>query len=322
MTAREPAQASAASVAVEQPVEAIVARMRDILGRRRWWFLVVTALVFAGAIVFVRHQQPIFRATGTLQIDNTPPKVLGEMSEVYSLGTQGAYGGVKQYYRAQQSILQSRDLAAMVVSRLALSHDERFFGFQYNEKPLTKAQKESIMANADAVGLTLVELGEARHKPPLEAALDLLLEEENAVGMIDVYGSEDHIKAFIRRPEMNLCTDGLLGGRPHPRVYGSFPKLLRYVREENLVTLEEAVRKMTGQPAAVFGFDDRGTLTIGKAADLVLFDPATVGDTGTYADPARFPEGIASVFVAGKTVWDGHSLSTAGFPGQVLRRRP
>ena len=164
MTAREPAQASAASVAVEQPVEAIVARMRDILGRRRWWFLVVTALVFAGAIVFVRHQQPIFRATGTLQIDNTPPKVLGEMSEVYSLGTQGAYGGVKQYYRAQQSILQSRDLAAMVVSRLALSHDERFFGFQYNEKPLTKAQKESIMANADAVGMmaarVLVEMAD------------------------------------------------------------------------------------------------------------------------------------------------------------------
>jgi N-acyl-D-amino-acid deacylase len=176
-------------------------------------------------------------------------------------------------------------------------------------------------ANADAVGLTLVELGDLRGKDPLDAALDLLLEEENAVGMIDVYGSEDHVKAFIRRPEMNLCTDGLLGGRPHPRVYGSFPKLLRYVREESLITLEEAVRKMTGQPASVFGFDDRGTLTIGKAADVVLFDPATVGDTGTYADPARFPDGISRVLVAGKTVWDGHTLNDAGFPGQVLRAR-
>jgi N-acyl-D-amino-acid deacylase len=176
-------------------------------------------------------------------------------------------------------------------------------------------------ANADAVGLSLVELGERRGKPPLEAAFDLLLEEENAVGMIDVYGSEDQVKALIRRPEMNLCTDGLLGGRPHPRVYGSFPKLLRYVREENLVTLEEAVRKMTGQPAAVFGFEDRGTVTIGKAADLVLFDPSTVGDTGTYADPARFPDGIHRVIVGGKTVWDGHRLDEAGFPGRVLRGR-
>jgi len=174
-------------------------------------------------------------------------------------------------------------------------------------------------ANADAVGLTLVELGALRGKPPLEAALDLLLEEENAVGMIDVYGSEDHIRAFIRRPEMNLCTDGLLGGRPHPRVYGSFPRLLRLVREENLLTLEEAVRKMTGQPAAVFGFSDRGCLAVGKVADLVLFDPATVGDRGTYADPVQFPQGVARVVVRGRTVWDGAALDAAGYPGRVLR---
>jgi len=176
--------------------------------------------------------------------------------------------------------------------------------------------------NADAVGLNLVELGRRRRKPPLEAALDLLLEEENAVGMIDVYGSEEHVRTFIRRPEMNLCTDGLLGGRPHPRVYGSFPRLLRWVREENLVSLEAAVRKMTGQPAEVFGFGDRGTVTVGKVADLVLFDPATVGDTGTYDDPMRFPEGIARVFVGGQTVWDGRDLHEAGRPGRVLRRAP
>ena len=173
--------------------------------------------------------------------------------------------------------------------------------------------------NADVVGLSLVQLGKKRGKAPLEAALDLLLEEENAVGMIDVYGSEDHIRAFIRRPEMNLCTDGLLGGRPHPRVYGSFPRLLKLVREEGLITWEEAVRKMTGQPASVFGFTDRGTVEVGKKADLVLFNPATVGDRGTYADPALFPTGIERVVVRGKTVWDGKHLDNAGFPGRVLR---
>ena len=177
-------------------------------------------------------------------------------------------------------------------------------------------------ANADVVGLTLVELGKKRGKDPLEATLNLLLQEENAVGMIDIYGSEDHVKAFIRRPEMNLCTDGLLGGRPHPRVYGSFPKLLKYVREENLLTLEEAVRKMTGQPAAVFGFGSRGTLEVGKKADVVLFNPATVGDRGTFAHPDQFPDGIERVIVRGKVVWDGSNLDSAGFPGQVLRRAP
>jgi len=175
--------------------------------------------------------------------------------------------------------------------------------------------------NADAVGLTLVELGQLRGKPPLEAALDLLLEEENAVGMIDVYGSEDHVRAFIRRPEMNLCTDGLLGGRPHPRVYGSFPRLLRLVREEKFLTLEEAVRKMTGQPASVFGFTDRGVIAAGKVADLVLFDEGTVADRGTYRNPVQFPDGIARVVVAGRTVWDGVRLTTADYPGRVLRGR-
>ena len=175
--------------------------------------------------------------------------------------------------------------------------------------------------NADAVGLTLVELGKLRGKAPLEAALDLLLEEENAVGMIDIYGSEEHIRAFIRRPEMNLCTDGLLGGRPHPRVYGSFPRLLKMVRDEGLLTLEQAVKKMTGQPAEVFGFADRGTVAVGQVADLVLFDPLTVADKGTYTDPIQFPDGIARVVVAGRTVWDGTTLTAADFPGRVLRGR-
>jgi len=164
------------------------------------------------------------------------------------------------------------------------------------------------------------QLGQKRRKAPLEATLDLLAEEENAVGMIDIYGSEDHVKAFIRRPEMNLCTDGLLGGRPHPRVYGAFPRLLRYVREESLVSLEEAVRKMTGQPAEVFRFRDRGTVEVGKKADLVLFDAGTVADKSTYANPAQFPVGIHRVIVRGRTVWDGHSLDAAGFPGRVGRR--
>lgn len=86
--------------------------------------------------------------------------------------------------------------------------------------------------------------------PMYEATFDLLYEEENAVGMVDFYGTEEHIIRFMKRPEMNVCTDGLLGGNPHPRVYGAFPRILgKYVREEKALILEEAVYKMTKKPA-------------------------------------------------------------------------
>lgn len=176
--------------------------------------------------------------------------------------------------------------------------------------------------NLDVVGLNLAEIGDVRRKDPLEAALDLILEEENGVGMIDVYGSEDQIRTLLRRPEANLCTDGFLGGRPHPRGYGAFPRFLRWVREEAVLSLEEAVRKMTGQPAAVFGLADRGTLAVGKVGDVVLFDPATIEDRATFKDPQQFPTGIAKLYVAGETIWDGKKLHESGRPGQVLRRKP
>jgi N-acyl-D-amino-acid deacylase len=158
-------------------------------------------------------------------------------------------------------------------------------------------------ANQDLVGKSLAEIGEMRGKPPLEAAFDLLLAEENAVGMVDFYGAEEHVIRFLTRPEQNVCTDGLLGGKPHPRVFGSFPRVLgRYVREQKALTLEDAIRKMTSKPAAVFGFERRGLLGAGCFADVVLFNPATILDTGTFVDPVQFPVGIEHVFINGELV--------------------
>lgn len=174
-------------------------------------------------------------------------------------------------------------------------------------------------ANLDVIGKNLVELGEMRGKDPLEATYDLLLAESNAVGMVDFYGLEEHVKAFIARPEMNVCTDGLLGGKPHPRVYGAFPRVLgKYVREEGVVPLEEAVRKMTSRPASVFGIHERGCLREGWYADVVVFDPDTVIDKGTFTEPRQYPEGIHHVFVNGTpVVRDAHPVGTLG--GKVLR---
>ncbi|MDR0354963.1 MAG: D-aminoacylase [Deltaproteobacteria bacterium] len=176
--------------------------------------------------------------------------------------------------------------------------------------------------NQEAVGLNLTELGRKRGKEPLEAAFDLLWEEGNAVGMVDYYGLEEHVKIFLSRPEQNVCTDGLMGGQPHPRAYGAFARVLgKYCREEKVMTLPEAIHKMTGRPAAVFGLTDRGLIKEGLAADLVIFDPATVIDVGTFTDPRRHPSGIKDVFVNGqRAVKDGENNPDV-LSGKVLKKK-
>lgn len=155
--------------------------------------------------------------------------------------------------------------------------------------------------NADAVGLNLVELGKLRHTDPYNAVFDLLLQEENAVGMVDFYGTEENIKTIMKRPEMNACTDGLLSGKPHPRVYGAFPRILgKYVRQEKTLRLEEAVYKMTKKAAQAFRIAGRGQLQPGFAADVTIFNQDTVIDKGTFTDPVQYPEGIEYVIVNGR----------------------
>ena len=175
--------------------------------------------------------------------------------------------------------------------------------------------------NADAVGLSITELAEKRGTDPYTAAFDLLMQEENAVGMVDFYGTEEHVKRFMQRPEMNVCTDGLLcPGKPHPRLYGSFVRVLgKYVREEGVLTLEQAVRKMTGKPAEVLSLRDRGLIRAGMCADITVFDPETVIDRGTFTDPIQFPDGIAYVIVNGALAVD-HGRHTGTLNGQVIRR--
>jgi len=173
--------------------------------------------------------------------------------------------------------------------------------------------------NRDCIGKNLIEIAQLKGKDPYHALFDLLYEEENAVGMYDYYGREEDIIRFMKRPEQNFCTDGLLGGRPHPRVYGSFPKVLgKYVREEGVLTLEEAIYKMTAKAAEAFGFDDRGTLEVGKKADLLIFNPATVSDKATFIDPIQYSKGIELVMVNGELILQ-NGQKTNNRPGAVIR---
>ena len=166
-----------------------------------------------------------------------------------------------------------------------------------------------------------VNLPGKRGKDPYNATFDLLYEEENAVGMFDFYGTEEHVIKFLCRPEQNVCTDGLMGkGKPHPRVFGAFPRVLgKYVREEKCLSWEAAIHKMTGKPAAVVGLANRGQLKPGMAADIVVFNPETIIDKGTFIEPNQYPEGIDAVMVNGAFALV-NGVETYARSGQVIRK--
>lgn len=174
--------------------------------------------------------------------------------------------------------------------------------------------------NQDIVGLSLKELGERWGKSALEATFDLLEQEKNAVGMVNFYGTEEHVVKIMQRKEMNACTDGLLSGKPHPRVYGAFPRILgKYVRAEGVLTLEEAIYKMTHKAAEAFGLKDRGLIKEGYFADITLFRQDTVIDQGDYIETAKKPIGIEYVMVNGRLeVEKGNFIGVRN--GKVIKR--
>jgi N-acyl-D-amino-acid deacylase len=133
---------------------------------------------------------------------------------------------------------------------------------------------------------------------------------------------EGDVQRVLKHELCMIGSDGLPseGGKPHPRLYGTFPRVLaRYAREEGLLTLEEAVHKMTGLPARRFGLEGRGELKEGWCADIVVFDPQAVTDTATYEEPRQYPLGIEYVVVNGQVVAE-KGKQTGARPGCVLRR--
>jgi N-acyl-D-amino-acid deacylase len=132
--------------------------------------------------------------------------------------------------------------------------------------------------------------------------------------------SESNVKMILKHDFQMVCTDGLLGGKPHPRVYGSFPRILgKYVREEKVITLPQAIRKMTSMPAQRLGLKDRGLIREGLKADVVVFDPETIIDTATFEAPRQYPVGIHNVIVNGSVVID-EGKHNGNMPGKVIRR--
>ena len=168
---------------------------------------------------------------------------------------------------------------------------------------------------------TLADVMRERGIDAVDAICDLLLSEDLRVAQVTSGPWSETLPHFIRHPVGMVGTDStFLGDKPSPRTYGSFPRILgQFVRDEQLLSLEEAVRKMTSAPAARLGLPDRGLLRDGYAADLVAFDPNRVRSNATYDEPRRYPDGIEYVAVNGELVVD-RGRHTGALPGRALRR--
>jgi len=183
--------------------------------------------------------------------------------------------------------------------------------------------------NKYAEGKNLLEIQEHRgDADPYTSLFDLILEEDGAAGMVIFAMDEEDVRRIMRHPLQMVGTDsgasGTTGymrrGKPHPRGYGTYPRVLgRYVRESGALTLEQAIRKMTSFPAQRFGLQSRGLLKPGMVADIVVVDPDTVVDTATYQEPHQLPKGIEYVMVNGEiTVQSSEPLGTLA--GRTLRK--
>ena len=176
-------------------------------------------------------------------------------------------------------------------------------------------------------GTTLAEVASMRGKSPEQTAIELVIEDDSRVGTVFFLMSEENIRRQIALPWMSFGSDEasqapegvFLRSNPHPRAYGNFSRLLgRYVREEGIIPLAEAIRKLTSLPAGNLGLKDRGLLTPGFFADIVLFDPETIADHATYDEPHRYVTGMVHVFVNGRRVL-AEGEHTGATPGRVLR---
>lgn len=182
--------------------------------------------------------------------------------------------------------------------------------------------------NRDLQGKSILQVARERHCHPVDCVLDILIEEHTFVSAARFTLSEEDVRTVLRHPLTMIGSDAIATApmgkmavdRVHPRNYGTFPRVLgRYVRDLHILSLCQAVHKMTGLPAQRLGLRDRGVLREGAIADITVFNPLTVQDLATFAEPHRLPLGIEYVLVRGKLALE-HGVPTGVLAGEVLRR--
>jgi dihydroorotase/N-acyl-D-amino-acid deacylase len=176
-------------------------------------------------------------------------------------------------------------------------------------------------------GMTLTAIGKQMGKDPRDAVMDLVIADRGNSEVVTSIMREDDVVAALKNPLVSICTDSgakaedgpLSESKTHPRAFGTFPRILgRYVRDEKVLRLEEAIRKMTSQPATRVHLQDRGILRPGMAADVTVFDPATIRDVATFENPMHYSVGVRYVLVNGRAVVSEGKI-TGERPGRALK---
>jgi N-acyl-D-amino-acid deacylase len=178
-------------------------------------------------------------------------------------------------------------------------------------------------SDASVEGTSVAKISESRGVDPADCMMDLLLEQDGKVSIVFFHMADADVEQVLKWDKSLIASDSLhdQARKPHPRLYGTFPRVLgKYVREKKLLSLEEAVRKMTSFPARRFKLDGRGLLAPGYAADLVVFDPDTVSERASYDDPKRSAEGISCVLVNGRMAIES-DVHRGERAGQVMGER-
>lgn len=231
--------------------------------------------------------------------------------------------------QAWRERLQDPELRARTLEEMRTRSDEWESLYLLAGSPerviLTDFRQDSLR---HLVGKSLAEVAAMRGTSPEEAAMDLVIEDNSRIGVVYYLMSEDNIRRQIELPYMSFGSDAgafapegvFLNSQPHPRAYGTFARLLgRYVRDEQVISLQEAVRRLTSLPAENLGIERRGILSTGAFADVVVFDPAAIRDPATFEEPHQLAEGVLHVFVNGTQVIDDGE-HTGATPGRVVRR--
>ena len=244
----------------------------------------------------------------------------------YLAGSSGLVAMLPEWAQVggREAILQRLADPAARARMSAAMGSEGFFTFAEWDKVWIAGSPRQRRYEGRAVADLASEAGVSAHA----WVFDALLETELGIQMICEYATEDNLALQLRHPLVMIGTDSaahaaegqLSKGLPHPRTYGTFPRVLaRYVREQGVISLEEAIHKMAGLPAEKLRWPDRGLVRQGYKADLVIFDPATIADRATYAAPHQYPVGIRRVIVNGQVVVADGAHSGAR-PGAVLAR--
>jgi N-acyl-D-amino-acid deacylase len=198
-------------------------------------------------------------------------------------------------------------------------------GYGWEKMVISNLRKKH---NVGMIGKNVSEAAALKNQDPYEFVCDLIVDEGWNVSHVGFGMSEENTETVLKHPLVMLGSDGsslapygpLSEGKPHPRNYGAFPRLLgHYVREKKILSLPEAIKKITSMPAAKLGLSDRGSLQKRNFADVVVFDPTTISDRATFVDPHQYPIGIDYVIVNGSVVIN-HDKHSGKLPGKVLKR--